>query len=252
MKKQTNLKALSALVATIGVCVEASAQQFVIDQRSDTIFQPFAPLLSITGLDRPPGQQPGQQFRPTLAGVDFVELEIRNDNITEEASFAVILHEGTVTGPVLGTSQTVTILFPPNFTHFDFPSTVPLTPGNLYVLEVTQFGQPRLGWGTPALSNGAYTNGQATYRGQLINSDLWFREGIVAAGLSIPQAPSNAGLTLTVRGKVGASYTLQASTELPAISWTDVLTFTMTEAETSIVDSGATNFTTRFYRLKSK
>jgi hypothetical protein len=30
------------------------------------------------------------------------------------------------------------------------------------------------------------------------------------------------------------------------------LTFTMAEAVTSIVDSSATNFTTRFYRLKSK
>jgi hypothetical protein len=95
MKKRTSLRALSALLAAAGVCVEASAQQFVIDQRSDTFFQPFAPLLSITGIDRPPGQQPSQQFRPTLAGVDFVELEIRNDNITEEASFAVMVHEGT-------------------------------------------------------------------------------------------------------------------------------------------------------------
>lgn len=251
MKMRTNLKALSALLAATGVCVEASAQRFIIDQRSDTIFQPFTPLLPVTGMDRPPGQQPAQQFRPTLTGVDFVELAIRNDNITGEAIFAVIIHEGTVTGPVLGMSQAVTILFPPDFTHFDFPSAVPLTPGNLYVLEVTQVGQPRIGWGASTLSNGAYTNGQAAYRGQLINSDLWFREGLVAAELSIPQAPSSAGLTLTVGGKVGARYTLQAATELPPSSWTDVLTFTMTEAVTSVVDSGATNFTTRFYRLKS-
>ncbi|MEW6156588.1 MAG: hypothetical protein AB1813_04110 [Verrucomicrobiota bacterium] len=251
MKKRAVLKAFTALLAVVGVNVETGAQVFVIDQRSDTFFQPFAPLLSITGADRPPGHQPSQQFRPTLPGLDFVELQIRNDNITVEASFAVVVHEETVTGRVLGMSQTVTILLPPNFTRFDFPSTVPLIPGNLYVLEIMQMGQPRVGWGTPVISNEAYAGGQALFRGQLINADLWFREGVVAPELSIPQAPSSAGVILTARGKVGATYTLQAATELPPISWTDVLTFTMTETVTTIVDSDAANFTTRFYRLKS-
>jgi hypothetical protein len=78
--------------------------------------------------------------------------------------------------------------FPGNEAHFAFPGTVPLTPGNLYVLEVLQLGGYS-GWGIEIPSY-AIVNGQTidmTYHGgRLIyggvpqdNSDMLFQEGVV-------------------------------------------------------------------------
>ena len=60
---------------------------------------------------------------------------------------------------------------------------------------------------------------------------------------------SDRGLPLTISGEAGLSYRLQASADLPATKWTDLLTFTNTAPATTFVDSDATHFSRRFYRV---
>jgi hypothetical protein len=59
------------------------------------------------------------------------------------------------------------------------------------------------------------------------------------------------GLALSIGGEDGLRYRLQASAELPSTNWTDLLTFTNTQPERNFVDTAATNFTRRFYRVVS-
>jgi hypothetical protein len=250
MKRTSMPKAAFQFFTLFTLCIAASGQG-IFDQRSDTLPLTFAPLLPVTGMDLAPGQQPAQLFTPTFNAIDFADFEIRNDNISGEAFFVVTVHADTVLGPVIGTSEIVTILFPPLVTRFEFPRSVPLTPGHPYVLELSQAGQPRIGWGTPYLPSYAYTNGQAFHHGQPINSDLWFREGAVVPSLSVRPSSNPAGLLITASGRVGSTYQLQVTSELPAKTWKTIHTFTFNQAETNILDTSVTNFAMRFYTLKS-
>ena len=62
---------------------------------------------------------------------------------------------------------------------------------------------------------------------------------------------SSGGAALSVTGGLLRSYRLQASDRLPATNWTDLLSFTNTALTTNFVDTSATNFDRRFYRLVS-
>lgn len=136
----------------------------------------------------------GQSFTPTTNSLSVVELRTKdfaaNDSLG--ATLKVNIRQGTMSGPIIGTSLTVTL--PDSFgitdllgsiTHFDFSTPVPLVPGNVYVLEVVFLSTDN--WGL--LSNGnappfyggvtAYAGGQGFIQG--VNPapefDLYFREG---------------------------------------------------------------------------
>jgi hypothetical protein len=62
---------------------------------------------------------------------------------------------------------------------------------------------------------------------------------------------SSGGAALSVVGGLLRSYRVQASDRLPATNWIDLLTFTNTQPTTNFVDTMATNFSRRFYRVVS-
>ena len=82
-------------------------------------------------------------------------------------------------------------------------------------------------------------------------------EGVILQSDPLPTARlvagpwSDQGLPLTISGEAGLSYRLQASADLPATNWIDLLTFTNTAPATNFVDRDATNFNQRFYRVVS-
>src|SRR5262249_50945403 len=88
----------------------------------------------------------GQEFRPNLSGLNFVDLFIEDagSDIGPGANFQVRIRSGSITGPILGTSA---VTFVPDgtntgggstYTRFNFSSMVPLTPGPTHVIEITQ------------------------------------------------------------------------------------------------------------------
>src|ERR1043166_3000366 len=82
----------------------------------------------------------GQEFTPSLQGLDFVEIRLQDPRVTDTGTFAIAIHEGNIAAPVLGLSGLVSKSggFGESNTHFSFPSTVQLVPGNIYVMEITQ------------------------------------------------------------------------------------------------------------------
>jgi hypothetical protein len=79
---------------------------------------------------------------------------------------------------------------------------------------------------------------------------IWQSDPLPTARLTAG-ALSEQGLPLTIAGEEGLRYRLQAAPELPSTNWTDLLTFTYTAPGTNFVDTSATNFNRRFYRVVS-
>ena len=57
----------------------------------------------------------------------------------------------------------------------------------------------------------------------------------------------NGQFQMTVRGAIGQSYSLLASTDL--VNWVSVLVFTNANSSTLIIDPSGTNFSRRFYKI---
>src|SRR5262249_28947242 len=108
-------------------------------------------------------------------------------------------------------------------------------------------------WNQRALGNFSLTDvtyGRGTFvivgdQSVILQSDPLPTASLMAGALS------DQGLPLTISGEAGLSYRLQASTSLPAMNWTDLLTFTNTTPATNFVDTDAINFNQRFYRVVS-
>ncbi|MGZ5435341.1 MAG: hypothetical protein ACXWID_05375 [Pyrinomonadaceae bacterium] len=136
----------------------------------------------------------GQSFTPTSNSLSVVELRTKDfaPNNSLGANLLVKIRQGSMTGPIIGTSLTVTL--PDGFgitdimgsiTHFDFPTPVPLVPGNVYVLEVVFLSTDN--WGllsngnAPPFNGGVtdYLGGQGFLQGTnpAPQFDLYFREG---------------------------------------------------------------------------
>jgi len=169
----------------------ASAQELVVDQSLQ--FPALVPRgnyrydAAIATLR--PGT--GQEFTPTLQGLDFVDVGLFGSATGH--TFRVAIHQGTITAPVFRLSEATVSpgKFSNNQAHFTFSSRVPLVPGTLYVLEIIQEGSYS-GWGveTPisAVVNGQivdmnYYGGRFIYNGVPQDSrDLLFQEGIAVPG----------------------------------------------------------------------
>ena len=125
----------------------------------------------------------GQEFVPDNSTLDVVELFVAN--VDPSSPFAsdleVNIREGSMAGRVLGTSSPVSAPFGSSgVAHFDFPGSVSLVPGSIYVIELVvppDGGNVAVGGGWTS----SYLPGCLIVQGQLVpqtdNSDLWFREG---------------------------------------------------------------------------
>jgi hypothetical protein len=121
----------------------------------------------------------GQSFVPSLSSVGFIRLSLDDVNKGNNlgATMYINLREGSITGPIIGSTQPV--FMPDSFenpTNFFFSTPVAVTPGTTYYFEpVVQSGDL---WYTVAY-NYQYPNGSAYTHGSPISWDLWFREGVV-------------------------------------------------------------------------
>jgi hypothetical protein len=165
---------LPLLAVALGLCTTpatASALPILPDQSNDGFIPPlgqniqfFSPI--------------GQEFTPALTSLDAVELFTNGIG----ATLVVNIRQDTITGPLLGTSLSVSLqdLFP-GITHFDFPATVPLVPGQLYVIEALVASGDFAEIGSSGGPFSTYPGGNQILQGvPQPNNDLWFREGPAA------------------------------------------------------------------------
>ncbi len=135
-------------------------------------------------------QPVGQSFMPSLSAVGFVRLwnyDLLNRNRLG-AQVYVNVRSDSITGPILGTSDTV--MFPANvggntnqgfagYQTFFFSTPVTVAPGTQYYFEVIASGD---NWSIGGPNNYGYAGGDAIEGGSTISGDsFWFREGIIQA-----------------------------------------------------------------------
>jgi hypothetical protein len=126
----------------------------------------------------------GQEFVPQQPALQVVEFYLSLDSeVPDGATVAVRVRSQTIDGEIVGTSNEL-VLAPPaskRIRHFDFDERVPLTPGQVYFLEVFLVS----GDGNPVIWGGADV--YAAGRPWILDAfspfeDFWFREGMVNSG----------------------------------------------------------------------
>jgi hypothetical protein len=131
----------------------------------------------------------GQSFIPALSSVGFVQFEFTDPNPGNSvgATVYVNLRAGSLTGPILGSTDPVAMpdRFSSGVTNFFFSSPVSVTPRQTYYLEPVLTDGERL-WAI-AVGPFAYTGGTFFEFGSPDpnGSNAWFREGVL-----IPEPPS--------------------------------------------------------------
>jgi len=154
-----------------------SQSEMIIDQANEVLFQQYSYNIDLL-------KPIGQEFTPTLHALDAIELFIDDANCSATGSMGgslkVVIHEGTIDGPIIGTSKVAT--FPScfyNVLRFEFPSFIPLTPGKKYVMEPVYVSGNT---STVYVDKGPtplYQPGSLVFQGALeAGMDMWFREGL--------------------------------------------------------------------------
>jgi hypothetical protein len=182
----------AALMRRIGVVglltimsgVESAATTLQIDQ-SNTAPPNFGMTISW------PFSSSGQTFVPQLSGVDFVTLALSEES-GNAAPFWLNLRQGTITSPVIASSNTV--LVPAHFgsgtfalVDLVFSTTVPLIAGLDYVLEFQSNDAGNIfAWGVQTAGS---TTGRAIVGGPYPCCDHYFVEGIFATS-AVPELGS--------------------------------------------------------------
>jgi len=162
----------------------------------------------------------GQGFTPTLNSLSFVDLYLGDagSDIGPGASFQVVIHSGSITGTVLGTSNTVFVPDNTNLgvglyadfivTRFTFAAPVSLVPNSLDVIEFMQLPPIVTGndnfaaYGGP-LPGSTYPGGQGIVNGSPETGfDFAFDEGIFTSSVPEPSSFFLVGVACVV-GVVG-------------------------------------------------
>jgi hypothetical protein len=169
---------------------------FVYDQQSSTDETP-ANFGSGGDIMHSP---PGQSFTPALSALNFIRLNFDDGRTFDGfgATVYVNLRSGSITGTILGTSTPVAMR--PTFagvTNFLFATSIALTPGTTYFMEVVQLdgGPWNIAVGPYNYPGGIAFNGGTPTPG----ADLWFREGIYV----VPEPASASLLVLSLAALVG-------------------------------------------------
>ena len=151
---------------------------FTVDQHNDSMVA--------GGYHSIPTYTPiGQQFRPSFDHVDVAEMYVKAMGFTSEPTeFLVEVYEGDVSGSPLSSSDVVSAaggyIGP---LQFVFPASVPLIPGELYVLVIRELNG--VNWGMRATED-LYPSGEMISSGEPVwHSDAWFREGSLTVPVSL-------------------------------------------------------------------
>ncbi len=158
------------------VCAGAAWPDAIIDQANDSVTPGGA--WSINN-----GKPMGQEFRPNLNRLDFVDLYIWSYELSAPGTLVVDVRLDSSSGALLGTSTAVVVPvdeFAP--VRLEFPETVHLTPGTRYVLEPRDVSMSGLFLGD---TSDLYAWGRF-YFCDIFEPlyDAWFREGYYSTGAS--------------------------------------------------------------------
>ena len=139
-------------------------------------------LVGPNELSNSPTNGYGQSFTPMLSGIDAFEFFAALDPVTA-TNWQINLREGTLAGTILGTSNPVSgSISAGDPINFMFPTTIALTPNNVYVAEIL----------FSTIDNFLTTSGSNPYSGGQVvglgldGTDYKFREGL-SAGNPIPE-----------------------------------------------------------------
>jgi hypothetical protein len=191
MKSQLPPLPLLILIASVRC---ASAQgTFLYDQQSA-----FSDTTLGEGSGSITANQPmGQSFTPSFDSVGFIKLQLYGGNNPGGPGTTLFLNlrSGSITGPVLGSTDPVFLAngWLAGYVTFTFASPIQVTPGVQYFFQpVVQAGDWSVGAYNPGYN---YAGGTLILRGTPNPaSDLLFREGII-----VPE-PSSAALILLGTG----------------------------------------------------
>ncbi|MFO0964416.1 MAG: PEP-CTERM sorting domain-containing protein [Gemmataceae bacterium] len=186
-----NLRAHLVCLAALGAA-QAHASPITLVDQQQTAVNNGSNNSGAQGL----AARKGQSFTPTLPGVDAVEIYLDGNGIADgvQEQFLVNIRNTDLSGAILGTSSVTTLpdAFGGGLVHFDFPAVVPLTPGNVYAIElvpvtlgVSNVFTVRLGLSNP-YPGGTYF----TSPGNPVTADAVFREGLHQAALTTPEPGS--------------------------------------------------------------
>ncbi|MCK5133705.1 MAG: hypothetical protein KAR40_16320 [Candidatus Sabulitectum sp.] len=158
-----------AFVLIAIIALNAQANEYVWDQVNDyttpDIYRDIATFSPF-----------GQEFTPSLNCLEIVELEVSNF-MSDPARLTINIRSDSITGLLVGTSNTVTIqgYYTGKSTFLFFP--VELQPGSKYIIELIRTeGNAGIGGYSPA----GYPSGCAVLWGVPYDEiDLWFREGVI-------------------------------------------------------------------------
>ena len=122
----------------------------------------------------------GQEFTPTIAKLDLVEVYLQNNDArhTGEALVLMNIRFERINGTVIATSDPLSIRHGTDgIVKFDFSTSVNLTPNEIHVVELVYLSGPNIKWF--GKSFGAYLNGRSIVKGVTKErSDLWFKVGV--------------------------------------------------------------------------
>ncbi len=137
------MRAARMMSGPVAICLLLFIWQDGSSEPIRTIDQRNSSGLAFGGASRPDFLL-GQSFIPSAGGIDAIELNVHI--LVNPAQMRIGLLDGLVgadglQGPVLSITETLTIneRFPQSF-HFHFPETIPLTPGNTYVMRFEPIG----------------------------------------------------------------------------------------------------------------
>ena len=171
------MKTLLLLLTTFACAIGAAQAQgtLVYDQESSN-----DEAYPITGLPIQVYGSVGQSFTPSLPGVEFVRLKLKDiyPGNALGATLVVNLRSTAINGPVIGTTTPVVLSdgFAGSMSFF-FASPVTVVPNTTYYFQTSvQSGDD---WGITVIGD-TYPGG-VIYGGlqPFTGNDLWFREGIV-------------------------------------------------------------------------
>src|ERR1700722_5895413 len=126
MKTKVALITVSSVLASARVFSQGTV---IVDQYSFTGPPSADQLTAIT-----PGQPFGQSFTPSLQAVGFIDLALAGDLSGHGGDVHINLLSGSITGQVIGTSDSVYVSAFSVYT-FNFANAVAVNPGTTYYFQ---------------------------------------------------------------------------------------------------------------------
>ncbi len=171
---------LCVIVACLPPAVASPSRDYIVDQ-SNTWYPVFGTANNIDTY-----APVGQEFVPSFSSLEVVEFLTDDFNTVDGlgAELIVRVRSGSIYGEILGTSLPVLVPSEAYWyaTRFVFMLSVPLVPGDLYVIELVRIGGGPWGFNSDgAPGDDPYPFGCTILWGQpQPHMDSWFTEGIVA------------------------------------------------------------------------